>query len=186
MAVKSPPIKSPFVPLRHGDGDVDPDMLRQNFDRLSEAFKGLYAKLQINYTPLPSASPSGTLSVNGTPVWLGDDIYGDSSGSETVLLQWRLDAGNPTVPITFSLVTDRRSAVGAATFRLRVGGGDRTPDGTIVLASMQAETAAGFATVAATSTVPSPGGLQRLKLTVMSSATGSLAQIKDGYISLIS
>ena len=180
----APPIKSPFIPLRHPDGPVNADMLRQNFDRISEAFKGLYAKVQINYTALPGVPVAGAAGSRTFP--LGSNILGDQTGAEHVVMQWRVQTGAPGSDLTTALVADFRSASGTAVFRLRMGGGDRTVTGTVVLATSQAATGATFVDQGVSSTIPSPGGRQRLKLTVQSSANGSafLAQIKDGYVSL--
>lgn len=181
----APPIKSPFVPLRHPPGAVDYDQLNQNFDRISKAMAGLFAKLQVNYVALPSGStPPGADGARTFP--LGASILGDQSGAEKVVMQWRVQTGPPGADLTIALVSDFRSASGTAVYRLRIGGGDRTATGTVVLATSQTATGTAFVDQGVTATIPSPGGRQRMKLTVQSSANGSafLAQIKDGYISL--
>lgn len=109
---------------------------------------------------------------------LNPNGYGDSSGGETVQDQIDANLGTLGANITFELVAAVMSASGAATFRLRLGGSDGLPDGTIV-ATLSATTPA-FTMKNNSSTIANPTGLQRLKVTVESSGAGQDAQIDRG------
>jgi hypothetical protein len=119
--------------------------------------------------------PSGTASVtlNYDP-----DGYGDSSGAEVVVAQDDVNMGALAASVTLELVAAVLSQSGTATFRVRVGGGDRTVDGSIV-ATINA-TAASFVQKNNSSSFTNPNGLQRVKLTVQSSVSGQDAQIDGG------
>lgn len=174
MAVKSPPIKSPFVPLRHGDGDVDPDMLRQNFDRISAAMAALHAKLQVNYVQLPS--------VPGAAVSAFSQSYNDptlsqwSDGTEHVASQFIFDGDDaPTGLLTIRFSALVASASGVATLALYVGGsfvnlsaapGGGSPIGTATQpsAAFQKKTIAG--------TFLNSGGGLPIQLTLKGSGAG--------------
>jgi hypothetical protein len=70
------------------------------------------------------------------------------------------------------------SQSGTATVRLRLGGSDGVVDGTVV-ATLNA-TASSFVDANNSSTIANPNGLQRMKLTIQSSAAGQNAQVDRG------
>lgn len=119
--------------------------------------------------PGGSASWSGSLNPNG---------YADNTGAEVVVDHVDVNLGALASNITFELVGSVKSQSGTATFRLRLGGSDGVADGTIV-ATITA-TSASFTQKNGGSPQTNPGGLQRLKITVQSSAAGQDAEMDSG------
>lgn len=109
---------------------------------------------------------------------LNPNGYGDNTGAETVQDQIDANLGTLGGSITFELVAAVMSQSGTATFRIRLGGSDGLPDGTIV-ATITATTGA-FTIKNNSSTIANPTGLQRLKVTIQSSGAGQDAQIDRG------
>jgi len=121
----------------------------------------------------PGPGGSAQLTFNLNP-----NGYGDDSGAEVVVDQIDANLGDLGASITFELVAAVLSQSGTAVMRLRVGGSDGVADGTIV-ATINATTSS-FVTQNNGSTISNPTGLQRLKLTIESSASGQDAQIDRG------
>jgi len=121
VAAKAPPIKSPFVPLRHQDGPVSADMLRQNLDRISTAMAALHAKLQVNYVPLPSVPGAAVASFSQS---FNDPALSQwSDGTEHVASQFIFDGDDaPSGLLTIRFSALVASASGTATLALYVGG----------------------------------------------------------------
>src|SRR6185437_14086905 len=105
---------------------------------------------------------------------LNPNGYGDESGAEVVVDQIDANLGDLGASITFELVAAVLSQSGTAVMRLRVGGSDGVAVGTINA------TTSSFVTQNNGSTISNPTGLQRLKLTIESSASGQDAQIDRG------
>lgn len=184
MPVSPPPIKKKFVPFQLDtmSGQYDAETINRNFRKLTDGFGVLAQRIQTNYVSLPSSSTA----LSGPPqvFVIGPEICSDDSGAEYVLDQWRIKTGDPGQMISIGLSGDFLSATGSATFRLRMGGGNRTADGTVIVAKTQPASGTAYSPDLVTANVSSPGGLQRLKLTVQSSAAGVIAAVKDGYASV--
>jgi hypothetical protein len=121
----------------------------------------------------PGPGGSAQLTFNLNP-----NGYGKDSGVEEVVDQIETNLGALAASVTFELVAAVLSQSGTATFRLRLGGSDGVADGTIV-ATITATTGA-FVLKNNSLTIANPTGLQRLKVTIQSSAAGQDAQIDRG------
>lgn len=184
MAVTPPPVKKRFIPFQLDElsGQYDAETINRNFRRITDGFGVFAQKMQTAYVSLPTSSTA----LSGPPqvFVIGPEICSDDSGTEYVLDQWRIKSGDPGQAIVIGLSGDFLSATGTSTFRLRMGGGNRTPDGTVVVSKTQAATGTSYSPDLVTAGISSPGGLQRLKLTVQSSGSGVVAAVKDGYASV--
>ncbi len=121
--------------------------------------------------PGPGGSASLTFNLN-------PNGYEDASGAEVVADQIDANLGTLGGTVTIELVASCLSQIGTATIRLRLGGSDNVADGTVV-ATLSPSTSS-FVLANNASSVANPGGLQRLKLTIQSSAALQNAAVDRG------
>ncbi|MES2339295.1 MAG: hypothetical protein V4537_14470 [Pseudomonadota bacterium] len=118
--------------------------------------------------PGPGGSAQSTIS-------FGDNVWLDDTGDEVWQGQREVNMSSLPASITVEFVAQVRSTAGAATFRLYLGGGDGTVDGTLIATITSSNPSA--EEKVATSTFVNPTGLKRLKVTIESSALGETAEI---------
>lgn len=163
------------------------EILRVNGVAVAEAPAATGSSVVIVAGP-PGASvpgPPGPPGPGGSAqltIDFGDDIHGDDSGAEVVLLQREISAGALPASLTVEISGHFRSDSGTATFRVRLGGGDRAVDGTVIATVTTAS--ATFAELSDTSTFVNPTGLLRLKVTAESSAAAQFGEFKDVVVTL--
>lgn len=127
---------------------------------------------------VPVPGPPGPAGGAQLTFNLNPNGYEDLSGAEAVQDQIEANLAALGGTIAIELVAACLSQSGTATVRLRLGGSDNVADGTIV-ATLSPSTPA-FVMASNGSSIANPGGLQRLKLTIQSSAAGQDAQVNRG------
>jgi hypothetical protein len=97
--------------------------------------------------------------------------HGDDSGAEVVTSQFTADLTPMTgTSITLNVAFQASSQAGTATFRAFIGGSSLTPDGTLVGTATRTGTT--LASIRLNGTIPNPGGIQLVKITMRSSGAG--------------
>lgn len=105
-----------------------------------------------------------------------------SSGTEEVLYQRPVRMGDLGSSLTVAIIGEILSALGTATFRVRIGGTPAVADGTLVLTMTTAS--AVFAAVTASGPFTNPTGNLYLKVTGQSSAGGQDAMARPPVVTL--
>ncbi|HVZ89644.1 MAG TPA: hypothetical protein VHG72_21965 [Polyangia bacterium] len=123
----------------------------------------------------PGPGGGAQMTINLSPNGYGADL---TTGAETVVEQIDVNIGALAASVTAEMVAAVNSQSGTAVMRVRVGGGDRTVDGSIV-ATLNASSTS-FTVENNGSTFTNPNGLVRVKITIQPSASGQDAQIDGG------
>jgi hypothetical protein len=103
-----------------------------------------------------------------------------ASGAEEVIWQGLQRFGDLPGSLTAALAAEVSCQSGEATFRLRVGGGDMTADGTVVLSLTTSNPSFEIKTVSAAFT--NPTGTLRVKVTAQNPVVGQPAAGKSGEV----
>jgi len=123
----------------------------------------------------PGPGGSAQMTINLSPNGYGPTL---DNGTEEVVEQLDVNIGALAASVTAEMVAAVKSQSGTAVMRVRVGGSDRTADGSIV-ATLNASSSS-FTVENNGSTFTNPNGLVRVKITIQPSASGQDAQIDGG------
>lgn len=118
-------------------------------------------------------------TINNLFVPLVDNVeHADSSGNEVLVIQQPADlTANPAANVTLDVAFMAASAAGTAVYRAYLGGTAGAIDG--VLVGMNTRPGTALAPIRINGTVPNPGGVQFVKITIQSSGPGADAFIDE-------